>query len=87
MPIERVAVQLYLVSRWSGWLTLRSGRFTPRERHPVPIVQYPGWYPGPVWKGAEDLAPTGIRSPDCLALASYCTDYWDAYIYKGKAVP
>ena len=30
----------------------------------VPIVQEAGWGPGPVWTGAENLAPTGIRSPD-----------------------
>jgi len=23
-----------------------------------------GWAPGPVWTGAENLAPTGIRYPD-----------------------
>ena len=23
----------------------------------VPIVQEPGWAPGPVWMGAENLAP------------------------------
>jgi hypothetical protein len=37
--------------------------FTPRK-DPVPIVQEAGWGPGPVWKGAEYLGPTGIRSPD-----------------------
>ena len=37
--------------------------FTP-GKHPVPIVQEAGWAPGPVWTGAENLAPTGIRSPD-----------------------
>ena len=37
--------------------------FTPGE-DPVPIVQEAGWSPGPVWTGAENLAPTGIRSPD-----------------------
>jgi hypothetical protein len=37
--------------------------FTP-EKDPVPIVQEAGWVPGPVWTGAENLAPTGIRSPD-----------------------
>jgi len=37
--------------------------FTPGE-DPVPIVQEAGWAPGPVWTGAEILAPTGIRSPD-----------------------
>ena len=31
---------------------------------PVPIVQEDGWVSGPVWTGAENLAPTGIRSPD-----------------------
>ena len=33
-------------------------------KDPVPIVQEAGWAPGPVWIGAENLAPTGIRSPD-----------------------
>ena len=41
---------------------------TPRPLYlrddPVPIVQETGWAPGPVWTGAENLAPTGIRSPD-----------------------
>ena len=31
---------------------------------PVPIVQEDGWDPVPVWTCAENLAPTGIRSPD-----------------------
>jgi len=34
---------------------------------PVPIIQGTGWAPGPVWTGPENLAPTGIRSPDRLA--------------------
>ena len=37
--------------------------FTP-GKDPVPIVQEVGWAPGPVWTDAENLAPTGIRSPD-----------------------
>jgi hypothetical protein len=42
---------------------------TPRPlltpgKYPVPIAQEAGWTPGPVWTGAEYLAPTGIRSPD-----------------------
>ena len=40
----------------------RPGRFTPRK-DPVPIVQEAGWATGPVWAGAENLAPTGFRSP------------------------
>ena len=45
------------------WSTPRPGRFTP-GKEPVPIVQEAGWAPGPVWTGAENLAPTVIRSPD-----------------------
>jgi hypothetical protein len=36
----------------------------PPGRDPVPIVQEAGWAPEPVWTGAENLAPTGIRSAD-----------------------
>jgi hypothetical protein len=36
----------------------------PREGDRVPIVQEVGWAPGPVWTGAENLVPTGIRFPD-----------------------
>jgi hypothetical protein len=46
-----------------GWWTPRPGRFIPGN-NPVFIVQKAGWAPGPVWTGAENLAPTGIRSPD-----------------------
>jgi len=35
-----------------------------RGKDPVPIVQDAGWAPGPVRTGAENLVPTGIRSPD-----------------------
>ena len=37
--------------------------FTP-GKYSVPVVQEAGWAPGLVWTGAENLAPTGIRSPD-----------------------
>ena len=30
----------------------------------APFVQEAGWAPGPVWTCAENLVPTGIRSPD-----------------------
>ena len=33
-------------------------------KDPVLIVQEAGWAPGPVWLGVENIAPTGIRSPD-----------------------
>jgi hypothetical protein len=37
--------------------------FTP-GKDPVPILQEAEWAPGPVWTVAENLAHTGIRSPD-----------------------
>jgi len=47
-----------------GWCSApRPGRFTP-GKHPVPIEQEAGWASEPVWTDAENLAPTGIRSPD-----------------------
>jgi hypothetical protein len=33
-------------------------------RNPVPFVHGAGWAPGPVWRRAEILASTVIRSPD-----------------------
>jgi hypothetical protein len=39
----------------------------PLEREAVPILQEVGWAPGPVWKGVENLIPTGIRSTDRTA--------------------
>ena len=43
-------------------------RHAPAALYPgkdtVPIVQEAGWAPGPVWTGAKNLTPTGIRSPD-----------------------
>jgi hypothetical protein len=46
-----------------GWSTPRPGRCTP-GKDSVPIVYEAEWAPEPVWMGAENLAPTGIRSPD-----------------------
>jgi len=44
--------------------------FTP-GKYTVPIVQEGGWASGPVWTGAENLAPTRIRSPDRPARSDY----------------
>jgi hypothetical protein len=45
-----------------GWVVNATPRpIYPRER---PIVQDAGSAPGPIWTGAENLATTGIRSPD-----------------------
>ena len=61
--------------------------FTP-GKDPVPIVQETGWTPGPVWTGAENLAPTGIRSPDRPARSQslYRLSY-RAHNHKAHNVP
>jgi len=41
----------------------RPGSFT-LEKNQVPIVHEAVWAPGPFWRDAEKLAPTGIRFPD-----------------------
>ena len=56
-------LSLTLALDGSGWLTPRLCRFTP-GKDPVPIVQEAGWATGPVWTGAENLVPTGIRLQD-----------------------
>ena len=65
-PVGEEDLQLYsifnLSAGWGGRSAPRPGRFTPWE-DPVPTVQDAGCVPGPVWTGAENLAPTGIRSP------------------------
>jgi hypothetical protein len=43
----------------------------------IPIVREVGWAPGTVWTGAENLAPTGIRSPDRPARSHLL--YWLSY--------
>jgi hypothetical protein len=59
-------LSLPLVLDGVGWSTARPDRFTP-EKDPLLFVQEAGWAPGPVWIDAENLASTGIRSPDCPA--------------------
>jgi len=56
-----------LGARWSAWSIPRPDRFT-YGKDPVPIAQEAGWAGGPVWTGAENLAPsTRNRSPVRLA--------------------
>jgi len=43
--------------------TPRPGRLTPGNG-PLYIVHEAGWVPGLGWTGAENFAPTGIRSLD-----------------------
>jgi hypothetical protein len=51
---------------WVGGQRHAPAEFTP-GKDPVPILQEAGQAPGPVWVGAENLATTGIRSPDLPA--------------------
>ena len=44
-------------------------------KDPVPIVQEAGWAPGPVWIGAENLAPTGFDPRTVQPVGSFYTDY------------
>jgi hypothetical protein len=47
-----------------GWgVSLTPRPLSTPGKDPVPIVQETGWAPGSVWTGAENLAPTRIRSP------------------------
>jgi hypothetical protein len=56
---------IYDLGTRRGWGVRVTSRphLTPRK-DPLAIVQEAGWASGPVWTGAENLAPTGIRSPD-----------------------
>jgi hypothetical protein len=48
-----------------GWADkATSWPFYPQEGNTVPIVEEAGWAPGPVWARWENVALTGIRSPD-----------------------
>ena len=53
-------------------------RSLPPSKDPVPIAQEAGWALGPVWTGAENIAPTGIRSPDRPARGNQSL-YWLSY--------
>ena len=58
-----------------GWVKNATPRpLCPQGRDPVPTAQEAGWTPGPVWTGAENLAPTGFDSRTIQPLASRYTD-------------
>jgi hypothetical protein len=57
--------------RWWGASLTPRPFFTP-EKDPVPIVQEAGWTLGPVWTGAENLAPPTVQ-PRSQSL------YWLSY--------
>jgi len=59
-----------------GWVVSSTPRphFTP-GKEPVPILQEAGWAPGPVWTGAENFVPTGIRSRTVQSVVNRYTDW------------
>ena len=63
-----------LGSRRGMWSATRIGCLYP-GKDPVTIVQKAGWAPGPVWTGAENLAPRGFDPRTVQPVASCYTDY------------
>jgi len=60
--------------RWWGVSVTPRPLFTS-GKDPVPIVQEAGWAPGPVWTGAENLAPPGFDPRTVQPVASRYTDW------------
>jgi hypothetical protein len=56
-----------------GWSTPRPGRFTPNKFR-YSLHRKLGRLPWPIWTGAENLASTRTRFPDCPPVASRYTD-------------
>jgi hypothetical protein len=63
-PLRRAEVQLYSIfdlGTRRGWgVSVTPWPHLTPGKDPVPILQEAGWASGPVWTGAENLAPTGI---------------------------
>jgi len=74
-------------TRRGGWSASRPGRSLPPGKDPVPIVQGAGLAPGPVWTGAANFVPIGIRSPDRPARSQslYRLSYRDHTLYEVNA--
>ena len=75
---QRHSSTISLTSALDGGWVPRPGCFTP-EKDPVPIVQEAGWAPGPVWTGAENLAPhrdliPGQSSPQPVGIPTTLTN-------------
>jgi hypothetical protein len=60
------ALSLTTVLNGDGWSKPRLYHFTSGKETQYPWILEAGWAPGPVWvwKDVENLAPTGIRSPN-----------------------
>jgi hypothetical protein len=64
---------------------VRDQRHAPVAFYPgkdrVPILQEAAWAPWQVWTGAENLASTGIRSPDCLKFGTVSLSLLTAHLF------
>ena len=58
-----IALPFHVHGTRRGWGVMARPLSTP-GKDLIPILQETGWSPGLVWTGAENLAPTGIWSPD-----------------------
>jgi hypothetical protein len=56
-------LSLTLALGGGGCSTPRPGRFIP-GKDPEPFVQEAGWAPESIWTVVENIAPTGISSPN-----------------------
>jgi hypothetical protein len=64
-----VTLVFFNLSDRCGWVVNATPRqLYPRERAGT---QEAGWAPGPVWTGAENFVPIGIRSPNRPAHSSH----------------
>ena len=60
---RNIALTFSLDTGWGWVIKATSWPLCYRKTDPA-LVNEAGWNSGPVWMGAENLAPAGIRSPD-----------------------
>jgi hypothetical protein len=72
---------LSLTSALDGVCGQRHASAAYPGKDPVPVVQEAGWTPAPAWTGTENLATSGIRSPNRPARRK-CNFYSMYVIYK-----
>ena len=56
-----------------AWVVKAMPRVLYPGKDPVPIVWVAGWVPGPVWTGAENLAPPAFDPRTVQPVASCYT--------------
>jgi hypothetical protein len=73
--LPRSTLCLYLGIRRVLWVSVTPRPLSTPGKDPV---QETGWAAGSTWMGAENLAPTGIRSPQCQARSQslHRLSYW-----------